>query len=100
MTATVTMHLRITGRVQGVGYRDWAVHTARKLGLMGWVRNLTNGSVEALAHGPESGVNAFIAACQAGPPLARVTSVDTAAAPAFSGAGFQHLPTADSSLSP
>jgi acylphosphatase len=71
------MHLRITGRVQGVGYRAWAQKTARKFGLSGWVRNLNDGSVEAIAQGPKDTVEQFIAACQAGPMLARVTAVDT-----------------------
>jgi acylphosphatase len=71
-----TVRLIIEGRVQGVGYRAWTVHTARKLGLSGWVRNLKNGDVEAVAHGPRPGVDALIAACQAGPLMARVTSVN------------------------
>jgi len=77
--AVITLRLRISGRVQGVGYRAWAQKTARKLGLCGWVRNLTDGTVEALAQGPADAVHQFAAACQAGPPLARVTAVDTKA---------------------
>ncbi|MBY0510482.1 MAG: acylphosphatase [Rhodospirillaceae bacterium] len=67
----------IEGRVQGVGYRAWTIHTARKLRLSGWVRNLSTGNVEALAHGPRPAVEALIAACQAGPVMARVTAVNT-----------------------
>lgn len=74
---TTTVRLIIEGRVQGVGYRAWTAHTARKLGLSGWVRNLTTGTVEALAHGPQQGVELLIAACQAGPLLARVTAVNS-----------------------
>lgn len=74
---SITVRLIIEGRVQGVGYRAWTTHTARKLGLSGWVRNLKNGNVEALGHGPRSAVEALIAACQAGPHLARVTAVNT-----------------------
>jgi acylphosphatase len=74
--AKTTVHVRITGRVQGVGYRAWAQKTARKLGLSGWVRNVTDGTVEAIAHGNVDAVDQFIAACQAGPLLARVTAVD------------------------
>jgi acylphosphatase len=72
-----TLHLIISGRVQGVGYRAWAQRSARKLGLSGWVRNLTDGSVEAVVRGPVEVVNQFVGACQAGPTLARVTAVDT-----------------------
>ena len=95
MPNKVTLRLRIRGRVQGVGYRDWAVQAARNLGLTGWVRNLADGSVDSVAQGTRSAVDAFVAACQAGPPLARVTAVDTAPAEPFSDAGFRQLPTAD-----
>lgn len=47
----VARHLMIHGRVQGVWYRAWAVETARQLGLAGWVRNRSNGCVEALVEG-------------------------------------------------
>ncbi len=72
----VTYSLRISGRVQGVGYRYWAVGTARELALTGWVRNLTDGSVEALAQGAPEAVEAFVSACREGPPGAKVTSVE------------------------
>ena len=50
-----TVRLRITGRVQGVGYRLWVTRTAASLGVRGWVRNRTDGSVEALVTGaPEA----------------------------------------------
>lgn len=71
-----TVRLRISGRVQGVGYRMWAVATARGLGLTGWVRNLTDGSVEALAQGSHDAVHSFVAACQEGPAWGRVSAVD------------------------
>ncbi len=74
---SVTLHLLISGRVQGVGYRAWVLRTARKAGLMGWVRNLTDGRVEAVACGPKSAIDHFVGACHAGPLLARVTAVDT-----------------------
>lgn len=91
----VTVRLHITGRVQGVGYRAWTVHTARQLGLVGWVRNLTDGSVEALAQGPRDAVESLIAAAQAGPPGARVTEVkSTPVQNAERSDGFRQLPTA------
>ena len=77
-SGSVTQRLHIIGRVQGVGYRAWCVHAARKLGLVGWVRNLTDGSVEAVAQGPRTAMESFVAAAHAGPPGARVIEVDTA----------------------
>ena len=68
--------LAITGRVQGVGYRDWAVATGQRLGLSGWVRNRTDGSVEALVVGDDEAVGRMIEACRRGPTLARVDAVD------------------------
>ena len=68
--------LIVTGRVQGVGYRDWAIAEGRRLGLAGWVRNRGDGSVEALIAGEEQAVGEMIEACRHGPALARVDSVD------------------------
>lgn len=89
-----TVRLQIFGRVQGVGYRAWTAQRARKLGLTGWVRNLTDGTVECLVQGPRADIEAMVAACHAGPPLARVTEVhsrDVSAAEVFS--AFQQRPT-------
>jgi acylphosphatase len=68
--------LTISGRVQGVGYRDWLVDTGQQLGLAGWVRNRVDGSVEALIVGDEQSVGEMIDACRRGPPLARVDEID------------------------
>ncbi len=65
----------IRGRVQGVGYRAWVDHEARRRDLEGWVRNLRDGSVEALFAGREDVVTAMIAACRRGPSSARVDAV-------------------------
>jgi acylphosphatase len=65
----------IRGRVQGVGYRAWVEHQARVHRLEGWVRNRTDGSVEALFSGPENVVADMVAACRRGPSLARVDAV-------------------------
>ena len=68
--------LRITGRVQGVGYRAWAIGMAGPLGLRGWVRNRADGSVEALVIGADDPVAAIVEACREGPFAARVTKVE------------------------
>ncbi|MDO9503126.1 acylphosphatase [Falsiroseomonas sp.] len=67
--------LAISGRVQGVGYRDWLVRQAVRRGLRGWVRNRPDRSVQALVAGDAAAVQAMIAACRRGPLLARVTAI-------------------------
>jgi len=84
----------IRGRVQGVWFRAWAVEEAQKRGLRGWVRNLRNGSVEALFAGEADRVDAMIAACREGPPLARVSGIDLVdAAGEIVPEGFDQRPT-------
>jgi acylphosphatase len=70
-----TRHLRITGRVQGVGYRWHMTQQAQALNIKGWVRNRLDGSVEALAHGPADAVQALIDWAHHGPAMAQVQSV-------------------------
>ncbi|HEX3883028.1 MAG TPA: acylphosphatase [Stellaceae bacterium] len=72
-----TVRLRITGRVQGVGYRAWAVQKGTGLSLSGWVCNRRDGSVEALVSGTDDAVAEMIAACREGPYAARVSNVST-----------------------
>jgi acylphosphatase len=69
-------HLHIAGRVQGVGYRDWLVREAQKLGLDGWVRNMADGRVEAVISGPEPAVAELLMRCRRGPLLARVDAIE------------------------
>lgn len=79
----ICRRLVVTGRVQGVFFRDWTVEQARGLGLDGWVRNRADGSVEALVAGAPEMVEAMIERARRGPPAARVDDVavseDTAA---------------------
>lgn len=71
----VTKHLRITGRVQGVGYRNYMEYKARQLGVTGWVRNRSDGSVEAVIQGRAADVDALIERARHGPPKAAVAGV-------------------------
>lgn len=74
--------LKITGHVQGVFYRANTAHQAKQLQLQGWVRNLSDGSVEAVAEGPRAAVEELIEWCRHGPPPARVSDVEVDWAPA------------------
>lgn len=67
--------LTIQGRVQGVGYRDWMLREAQRMGIHGWVRNLADGSVQALVAGEAAAVQAMVEACRRGPLFARVRHV-------------------------
>ena len=86
--------LRITGRVQGVGYRAWAIQTATRLRVRGWVRNRRDGSVEALVIGEEDRVAAMVEACRVGPFSARVTEIAERDAADDGSDGFQPRATA------
>jgi acylphosphatase len=66
------VRLVVSGRVQGVGFRQQAVVEAERLGVVGWVRNLPDGRVEALAEGDKEAVEALLAWCKHGPRAARV----------------------------
>lgn len=78
MAAAVAKLCRISGKVQGVWYRAWTVEQASARGLMGWVRNRLDGSVEALFAGPADKVDDMIEACRHGPKAARVANVAVA----------------------
>lgn len=84
------VHLRITGLVQGVSYRATARDVARRLGVRGWVRNLPNGDVEALAEAEPEVLERFLAWTRRGPDEARVERVSVSDAPATEPlAGFE-----------
>jgi len=73
---------RIIGRVQGVGFRYFAWDAAKREGLTGWVCNMPDGSVEAVAEGEREALDRFEAALGRGPAGARVHAVDRDVAPA------------------
>jgi len=75
-SAARRVRLRITGRVQGVGFRYSALVEAQRLGLRGWVCNTANGAVELLAEGDEYGLRHLVTWCHSGPPGAMVKAVD------------------------
>lgn len=87
------LRLRIAGRVQGVGFRDWLLGEAERHGLSGWVRNRADGTVEALLAGETPAVQAVVSACRLGPPMARVTTIEESFAEPPGEPGFQRLPT-------
>jgi acylphosphatase len=88
-----TARLRITGRVQGVGYRLWAIRTASNFGLWGWVRNRSDGSVEALVTGAPQDVAAMVEASRKGPTGAVVADVAVTPDEDDGSDGFVALPT-------
>ena len=85
--------LSIKGRVQGVGYRWWTVQTAGSLGLEGWVRNRRDGSVEILAVGDASAIDALKESCRQGPQAAVVLAVERYMADDDGSVGFEERPT-------
>jgi acylphosphatase len=92
-----TIHLRITGRVHGVGYRYALRSEAQAKGISGWVRNCRDGTVEAFVQGDSQAVEMLIAWAQRGPPAARVAAVDARPAQGEFDRpfrGFEELPTA------
>jgi acylphosphatase len=87
------MRLRIEGTVQAVGYRDFVIAEARELGVDGWIRNRSDGTVEALVSGPNAVVEKLILLCTKGPPGARVTSYELHNAEPPENKGFRRRPT-------
>ncbi len=71
------LHVIVRGLVQGVGFRYYTIEAAHRLGLMSWVRNNRDGSVEALAEGDRTQLKQWLEALRRGPKGARVTDVET-----------------------
>lgn len=87
------VRLVIEGKVQGVGYRWWAVGEAIRQGLNGWVRNRSDGTVEALGIGRDGAVDRFEQACWRGPAGAEVTAVKRSEAEDDGSQDFVQRPT-------
>ena len=101
MTISRTIRrVTIRGHVQGVGFRAWTEHEARRRALEGWVRNRRDGAVEAVFAGPPDPVADMLEACRHGPALARVDAVEAHEAhledlgQRRAGEAFSMLPTA------
>jgi acylphosphatase len=69
-------HLRIHGKVQGVGYRFYATRVARRMGLKGWIQNNRDGSVEALVEGEKKSIDEGVEEIREGPRYAEVIKID------------------------
>ncbi|WP_227131391.1 acylphosphatase [Halorubellus salinus] len=76
MTDRTRAHVFVSGRVQGVFFRDTTRQTAQAEGVDGWVRNLDDGRVEAVFEGEHAAVEAMVSFCHEGSPAARVDDVD------------------------
>ena len=72
----IRVHVYISGRVQGVGYRYSTAHKANSLGITGWVRNTHDGKVEAIFEGDENAVEEMIVWCKKGPSMSMVTDIE------------------------
>ena len=77
MKSRVAASIRISGRVQGVGYRYFALDQANRLELYGWVKNTPDGAVECEVEGSKASIEAFLQALHKGPNLARIEAIHT-----------------------
>jgi acylphosphatase len=92
-TDLTTLRVRVEGFVQAVGYRHFAIEEATRLGLDGWIRNRTDGTVEVLISGPTKAVEAFVAAAMRGPTGSRVKNVELHNAEPPAERGFHRRPS-------
>ena len=88
-----SLRMVIEGFVQAVGYRHFAIEEARKLGVNGWIRNRSNGTVEALVSGTTQAVEAFVGACMRGPPGSTIKNIDLHKAEPPTERGFHQRPS-------
>ena len=87
------LRLLIFGRVQGVFFRDWTVNAALKLGLNGWVRNRTDGTVEVMLVGENDAIDKMVQQCWVGPKKAKVDNIESTNAIGIVKNGFEQKPT-------
>ncbi len=87
----IARHIRVTGRVQGVFFRAWAQDEAQTLGVSGWIRNCSDGSVEAQLEGEAEAINELVELLGEGPPGARVDRVEVEEADSEGLSGFEVL---------
>ncbi len=90
----IAKHCRVSGHVQGVGYRAWAQSEAQARGLSGWVRNCRSGDVEAVFSGDDAVVDDMLVALWTGPAGASVKAVESDNIDGQFGDGFDVRPTA------
>lgn len=93
MENQTALRLRIHGRVQGVGYRYWFGQAAERLGVHGWVRNRSDGTVEAVVSGPSDRLTQLIERAHEGPAAARVRHIDKETETSTGHTEFICLPT-------
>ena len=87
------VRIRLSGRVQGVFFRNWTIEVARALGVRGWVRNRSDGSVEILAFADPATLEGFIDRCREGPKAAAVEYVSVRETQEAAPPGFTREPT-------
>ena len=88
-----SLRLRVEGFVQAVGYRNFIIEEANRLGLDGWVRNRSDGTVEILASGATKSVEALVAASMCGPAGSTIKNVELHNADAPAEKGFHRRPS-------
>jgi acylphosphatase len=93
MSEPLAVRVRVHGLVQGVGYRESLREVVEARGVVGWVRNRRDGTVEALLQGESAAVREVVAWCRHGPRSARVDKVDVSVEPPSALQGFERLPS-------
>ncbi len=77
----ITQHIKVIGRVQGIGFRRWAENLASQLNLSGWARNTSDGAVEIMVRGNENAVSQFLHKCHEGPTFSMVLGIQPVVVP-------------------